>query len=231
MLGYTLVRVDDIINKPAQSLDQAKGEIAAALLADKRKAALATVTTKLEDSFDKGGALTDAAKETGRDPAGNRPLLADGSVFGKPGEKAPADLAKAVPPPSPWSVNMRPSWPSWSGQEVPDLRRGQITPAALPLAQIKPAVIQAIQMEKGAVAAKAAALKVLDKMKHGGDLARRGRGSGSKLPPIQQVSMSRDQMQAQGGQIPPAMGLFFSMAKGTTKLLPLPAVAVGWWSS
>jgi peptidyl-prolyl cis-trans isomerase D len=65
MLGYTLVRVDDIINKPAQSLDQAKGEIAAALLADKRKAALAAVTTKLEDSFDKGGALSDAAKELG----------------------------------------------------------------------------------------------------------------------------------------------------------------------
>jgi peptidyl-prolyl cis-trans isomerase D len=223
MLGYTLVRVDDIINKPAQSLDQAKGEITAALLADKRKAALTAVTTKLEDSFDKGGALSDAAKELGVTLQETGPLLADGSVFGKPGEKAPADLTKAVAAAFAMEREHAPQLAELeAGKKFLIFDVGQITPAApLPLAQIKPAVIQAIQMEKGAIAAKAAALKVLDKMKHGGDLAGAVAGLGTKLPPIQQVSMSRDQMQAQGGQIPPAMGLFFSMAKGTTKLLPL----------
>lgn len=229
MLGYAVVRVDDIINKPARSLDQARGEIATALMADKRKAALATVTTKLEDSFDKGGALTDAAKEMGVNIQETAPLLADGSVFGKPGDKAPADLTKAVAAAFAMEREHAPQLAELeAGKKFLIFDVGQITPAApLPLAQIKPAVIQAIQMEKGAVAAKAAALKILDKMKHGGDLAGVVAGLGTRLPPIQQVSMSRDQLQAQGGQIPPAMGLFFSMAKGTTKLLPLPG-GRGW---
>jgi peptidyl-prolyl cis-trans isomerase D len=91
---------------------------------------------------------------------------------------------------------------------------------------VKPAVVAAIQMEKGAQAAKNAALRVLDKMKHGGDLGATVAGLGTKLPPVQS-SMGREQLRAQQGQLPPAMGLFFSMAKGSTKLLPLPG-GRGW---
>jgi peptidyl-prolyl cis-trans isomerase D len=229
LLGYALVRVDDVIVKPARSLDQAKGEITAALLADKRKAALAAVTTKIEDSFDKGGALTDAAKDLGVTPQQTGALLADGTVFGKPGEKAPADLTKAVAAAFAMERTNAPQLAELeAGKKFLMFDVTQIVPSApLPLAQVKPAVIQAIQMEKGAIAAKAAALKVLDKVKHGSDLAAAVASLGAKLPPIQPVSMTRDQLQAPGGQIPPAMGLFFSMAKGTTKLLPVPG-GRGW---
>jgi peptidyl-prolyl cis-trans isomerase D len=229
MLGYALVRVDEITDKPARSLDQAKGEITAALLADKRKAAIAAVTTKIEASFDKGGALSDAAKELGVTPLETAPLLADGTVFGKPGDKAPADLTKAVAAAFAMEREHAPQLAELeAGKKFLMFDVSQITPAApVPLAQVKVSVVQAIQMEKGAIAAKAAALKVLDKMKHGGELASSVSGLGVTLPPIQPLSMSRDQLQAQGGQIPPAMGLFFSMAKGTTKLLPLPG-GRGW---
>lgn len=229
MLGYALVRVDDVIVKPARSLDQAKSEIAAALLADKRKAALASVTAKLEDSFDKGGALSDAAKELGVTPQETAPLLADGTVFGKAGEKVPAELTKAVQAAFAMEREHAPQLAELeAGKKFLIFDVTQITPSApLPLATVKPAVVQAIQMEKGAVAAKAAALKVLDKVKHGGDLMATVGALGVQLPPVQAVSMGRDQLQAQQGQIPPAMGLFFSMAKGTTKLLPL-ASGRGW---
>ena len=229
LLGYGLVRVDEVVNKPARSLEQAKGEITTALLADKRKAALAAVTSKIESNFDKGGALADAAKDLGVNLQETAPLLADGTVFGQPGQKAPVELTKAVAAAFAMEHEHAPQLAELeAGKKFLMFDVAQITPSApLPLAQIKPAVVQAIQMEKGAVAAKAAALKVLDKMKHGGDLAGAVAGLGTKLPPIQQVAMSRDQLQQQNGQIPPAMGLFFSMAKGTTKLLPVPG-GRGW---
>jgi peptidyl-prolyl cis-trans isomerase D len=150
-------------------------------------------------------------------------------VFGKPGEKAPADLTKAVAAAFAMEREHAPQLAELeAGKKFLIFDVGQITPCRPDAAGPDQARRHsAIQMEKGAVAAKAAALKVLDKMKHGGDLAGVVAGLGTKLPPIQQVSMSRDQLQAQGGQIPPAMGLFFSMAKGTTKLLPLPG-GRGW---
>jgi peptidyl-prolyl cis-trans isomerase D len=61
--------------------------------------------------------------------------------------------------------------------------------APLPLDRVKPAVVAAIQMEKGAQAAKAAALRVLDKMKHGGELGATVAGLGVKLPPVQSLSL------------------------------------------
>jgi peptidyl-prolyl cis-trans isomerase D len=114
LLGYGVVRVDDIVVKPARTLDQAKGEIAAALLADKRKAALASVTSKIDDSFSKGGALSDAAKELGVNlvpPRRSTPMAAS---LATPRRRLRPSWPRPFRPPSPWSANMRPSSPSWS---------------------------------------------------------------------------------------------------------------------
>jgi peptidyl-prolyl cis-trans isomerase D len=229
LLGYGVVRVDEIVVKPARTLDQAKGEIAAALLADKRKAALASVTSKIDDSFSKGGALSDAAKELGVNLVSTPALNADGSVFGNTAQKAPPELAKAVQAAFAMEREHAP--------QLAELEPGKkflmfdvdsiVQAAPLPLDRVKPAVVAAIQMEKGAQAAKNAALRVLDKMKHGGELGATVAGLGVKLPPVQSLSLGREQLRAQQGQLPPAMGLFFSMAKGSTKLLPLPG-GRGW---
>ncbi|WP_206241019.1 peptidylprolyl isomerase [Novosphingobium terrae] len=229
ILGYAVVRVDDIIVKPARTLDQAKGEIAEALLADKRKAALASVTTRIEDSFGKGGALSDAAKELGVTLTSTPALNADGTVFGNPQQKAPPELAKAVPAAFAMERDHAPQLAEIEpGKKFLMFDVDSIVQAApLPLDRVKPAVVAAIQMEKGAQAAKNAALRVLDKVKHGGELGATVAGLGVKLPPVQALSLGREQLQAQQGQLPPAMGLFFSMAKGSTKLLPLPG-GRGW---
>lgn len=229
LLGYGVVRVDDIIVKPARSLDQAKGEIAAALLADKRKAALASVTSKIDDSFSKGGALSDAAKELGVNLVSTPALNADGSVFGNTAQKAPPELAKAVQAAFAMEREHAPQLAELEpGKKFLMFDVDSIAQAApLPLDRVKPAVVAAIQMEKGSQAAKNAALRVLDKMKHGGELGATVAGLGVKLPPVQSLSLGREQLRAQQGQLPPAMGLFFSMAKGSTKLLPLPG-GRGW---
>ena len=50
----------------------------------------------------------------------------------------------------------------------------------------------------------------------------------ASLPPVDQINLSREQLAAAGGRIPPALALMFSMAQGTTKKLEAPNDA-GWF--
>jgi peptidyl-prolyl cis-trans isomerase D len=64
-------------------------------------------------------------------------------------------------------------------------------------------------------------MKLLAAGKKGGDLAAEVAKLGIALPPVQPLSMGREEIMARGGQIPPAVGVFFGMAPGTTKLIPI----------
>ena len=48
------------------------------------------------------------------------------------------------------------------------------------------------------------------------------------LPPVDELNINRQQLVAQGQQIPPALALMFSMAEGTTKRLEAPN-DLGWF--
>ena len=48
------------------------------------------------------------------------------------------------------------------------------------------------------------------------------------LPPVDNLSINRQELLSQGQQIPPALALFFSMAQGTTKRLEAPG-NIGWF--
>ena len=104
----------------------------------------------------------------------------------------------------------------------------QITPSApAPLAEIRAAVATQLLLQKGQAAARTAALKMLAQVKAGKDLPGAMAAAGVPLPPIQPIAMTRDQIPHPNGQVPPPLALFFSMAQGTTKLLPAPGNA-GW---
>jgi peptidyl-prolyl cis-trans isomerase D len=228
LLGYGVVRVDDIVVKPARTLDQAKGEIAAALLADKRKAALASVTSKIDDSFSKGGALSDAAKELGVNlfhPGAQRRWQrlwqhrAEGSARagqGRSGRLRHGARACA------------PARRAGAGQEVPDVRcrqhRAGRPAAARPREARRGRRDPDGKGRSGRQECRAARARQDEAWRRAGCHCG---GLGVKLPPVQSLSLGREQLRAQQGQLPPAMGLFFSMAKGSTKLLPLPG-GRGW---
>jgi peptidyl-prolyl cis-trans isomerase D len=104
-----------------------------------------------------------------------------------------------------------------------------ITPAApAPLAQIKPAVVNELLLEKGQAGAKAAADRVLAATKRGTDLAAAVRALGIPLPSVDPIDMGREQLSVQGRQVPPPLALLFSMAQGTVKLYPAPRNR-GWY--
>ena len=218
-LGWALVRVDAIDAKPARSLDQVKGEIAATLAEEKRKNALAALTEKINDDFGKGGALSDTAKELGVTMT-ETPLI---TAKTPAGAGLPADLAAIQPAAFGMDHEGQPQISELvAGKSFVIFDVTKIVPAApAPLAQINAQVMADIQLEKGSVAARAAAMKLLAAGKKGGDLAAETAKLGVALPPVQAINMGREEIMARGGQIPPAVALFFGMAPGTTKLIPI----------
>ena len=228
-LGFALLRVEAIEDKPARSLAQVHGEIAAALTVDKHRAALADATARIEDGFDKGGALSDAARGLGIPLTETPPITADGQVYGKPGTGLPAQMAKVVQTAFSMERENQPQLAELAaGKQFVMFDVTQITPSApAPLAEIRGQVAAQLMLQKGQAGARAAALKLLAQVKAGKDLPSAIAQAGVPLPPLQPIAMTRDQIPQKNGQIPPPLALFFSMAQGTTKLLPAPGNA-GW---
>ena len=223
LLGYTLVKVDAIDGKPARDLAAATGDITKVLADQKRRAAIAAMTQKIDDGFSKGGALSDAAKDLGVPIASTGSVLASGQSTGK-GPAAPAQIAKLLPA----AFAMEHEGQAQIAELVPGKSFviydvAHITPAApAPLAEIKGEVIAEYAMDKGQPAAEKAARKLMADVRQGKDLATAIAGLGVSLPAPQPITMSRQQLAAAQGRVPAAVTLLFSMAQGTIKLLPAP---------
>ena len=223
-LGWHLMRVDAITGKPARALEQVRGELVTALTEEKRRKALSDFTAEIEDEFDNGGSLGDVAKELGVALTQTAPLTADGAVYGKPGEKAPVVLARVLSTAFAMEGEQQP--------QIAEIENGKTflvfdvtsiaASAPAPLAEIRPDLVRDYAMEQGAGAAKAAAEKALAATKKGQDLSAALVGVGVAIPPLDQVSMSREELVARQQAVPPPLRLLFNMAAGTTKILPAP---------
>lgn len=223
-LGWHVFRVDSVDQRAARTLDQARGEIVAALSAEKRRAALTDYLAGIEDKFDQGGNMTDAAKDLGVTPLLTDPLTADGKVYGAPTKPAPADLARVV---SAAFAMERTNHPQLAeiepGKKFVIFDVTDITPSApAPLAEIKTDVTTDIQLQKGAALSRAAADKAVAAVRKGTDLGAAIAALGRPLPQVDRVDMGREQLTAMRQQVPPPIALLFSMAQGTVKLLPAP---------
>ena len=143
-LGWVVARVDDVKKKQGKTLDQARPEIVAALTADKRKAALTDLATRIGEKVENGTSLPDVAKTYGLTVITTDPLLADGTVAGKPDTKAPADVQPLLQTAFSMEREGQPQiagLPGGARAAVFDV--GSIIPAApAPLAEIKATVAQ-----------------------------------------------------------------------------------------
>jgi peptidyl-prolyl cis-trans isomerase D len=223
-LGWHLMRVDAIDTKPARSLEQARGEIVTALSAEKKRAALTDFSARIEEEFDKGESLADVAKELGITLKETPELTADGQVYGKPGQQAPAELARVVQT----AFSMERENEPQLAEVVPgkmfmvfDVTR-ITTSAPAPLAEIRTDVIVDLKLQQGAAAAKAAAEKVQASVHKGTDLGAAMASLGIPLPPVDRLEMGREDLARRGQAVPPPLALMFSMAEGTVKVLAAP---------
>ena len=228
-LGWYVVRVDAVTATPARSLDQARGEIATALRAEKRTRALSELAGEVEQQIDEGNALSDIAKSLKVDLQSTKPVVADGRVYGSATERAPDVLAPALAS----AFEMEEGQPQIAalpgGQSYLVYETTRITPsAAAPLNEIRSDVVAGWRRETGSAAAKAAADRIIGRIAKGQTLAQAVAAETAVLPSVDAINMTREQLAAQGQRIPPPLALLFSMATNSVKKLEAPSDA-GWF--
>jgi peptidyl-prolyl cis-trans isomerase D len=228
-LGYYVIRVDEVQSTPGRSLEQVRPEIVKALTAEKRKLALADLSSQVENEIDDGNSLAELAKQLNMKIETTPELTADGRVYGAAGATAPPILARALST----AFTMDEGEPQiadlGTGGTFLVFEVGNIVPsAAAPLAEIKSDVAVAWKKAQGDAAAKEAAKRVMDRLAKGSDLATALKAEGKALPPQSNVDLTRQDLSKAGGKIPSVLALFFSMAQGTVKRLEAPD-ANGWF--
>lgn len=229
-LGWHVIKVDAVNRNPGKTLDQARAEIVAAITLEKRRTALSDLAAKVEEEVDNGTGLADIAKSLGLTIASTQPLLADGTVFGKAADKAPAEVLPLVQAAFTMEREGEPQLAEIKPGEVFAIYDvGQLTASTpAPLDQIKDVVTRDWALDQGSAKAKAAADKILAALNKGTPLADAMKLAGVALPAPQPVAMGRQQLSAMQGQVPPPLALLFAMAERTNKRLEGPNKA-GWY--
>ncbi len=226
-LGWHVVRVEEIDSRPARTLDQVRDELAKEITVEKRRVALTEALERIEDDFDAGGNLSEAAESLGLEIKTTPPVTADGNIYLKRGETVPDVLKPALG--TAFTMEME-------EPQLAEVERGKtfliydvtdIAPSApAPLAEIKTNVKTAYIVDKASAAAKKAAEAVRAELGKGKTLQQALESLKRRLPPVQTISMTRpelSQMQRQRGQVPAPLALMFNMAEGTAKVQPGPA--------
>ncbi|WP_295531373.1 peptidylprolyl isomerase [Novosphingobium sp. Chol11] len=223
-LGWHVIRVDGIARNPGKTFDQAKPEIVAAIIAEKRRSALTDLSAKLEEQFGNGTGLADVAKSLGLSLITTDPILADGTVPGKPPGALSADLAPLVQTAFTMEREGEPQIAEvLPGKRIAIFDVARIVPAAPPpLAEIRAQIAADFARSQGLGAAKAAADKLIAALGKGTSLVDALKSLDTALPPPRDVAISREQVNSMQGRVPPPLALMFAMAGGTAKRLEAP---------
>lgn len=228
-LGWHVVRVDNVTSIAGRSLATVTPEIREQLLQEKRAFALADLSARIEEQVDSGVALSQVAQELEVEISSTAPITADGQIYGVPGAQLPPQLVGAVNT----AFQMDEGEPQLAEIargttfmifEVSDITQS----AAAPLDEIREQIVLSWRLAEGAELARAAADRVIERVGANSSLAVAMGEEETQLPPVDELNINRQQLLAQGQQIPPALALMFSMAEGTTKRLEAPN-DLGWF--
>ena len=157
-LGWHVMRIDKVETRPERTIEQVRGEIAAQIAKEKKRVALTELLTKIEDQLDDGSSLPDAAGELGTKVEKTPPILADGQVYLKAGEKAPEVLGRVLETAftmdleEPQLAEVEPG-KTFVIFDVTEIEQS----APAPLKEIRDDVTAAYMMDKGFAAARKAA--------------------------------------------------------------------------
>ena len=228
-LGWHVVRVDNVTSIAGRSLATVTPEIREQLLQEKRAFALADLSARIEEQVDSGVALSQVAQELEVEISSTAPITADGRIYGVPGAQLPPQLVGAVNT----AFQMDEGEPQLAEIargttfmifEVSDITQS----AAAPLDEIREQIVLSWRLAEGAELARATADRVIERIGANSSLAAAMGEEETPLPPVDELNINREQLLAQGQQIPPALALMFSMAEGTTKRLEAPN-DLGWF--
>lgn len=222
-LGWALYSVTEIQTTPGRSLDAARADIVKTLTDTKTKQALADFSAKIDGQIGDGSTFDEVVKTDGLTAAETPALTVQGANPAQPQAQPDPALLPIVQAGFSMEQGDDPQVVATPDGKAAIVALAQVVAAGPPpLAQIRDAVEQGWLLTQGAEKAKAVAEGVRKATAAGGALANAVAASGAKLPPIEKIGAQRSQLNDQNGQIPAPLIALFSMAKGSTRILPLP---------
>ena len=229
-LGFYVARVDDVTTIGARTLAQATPELKRQIETEKEAAALADLSTNIENDVRGGTSLVDVAGKYDLDVVTSAPIMADGRVFGDPNTTLPDQLMPTLE-----TVFQMDEGEPDLAQIVPGVRFVVFDvldieeASAPPLAEIRGEVVNSWKLFEGSKRARASADRILKAARGQSTLSAAIQKEDADIPPLDQIDMPRQQLLTQRGRnIPPPLVLLFSMAEGTYKLLEAPN-DLGWY--
>ncbi len=229
-LGWYVVRVDSITEKPARSLASVSAEIEKRLTTERQAEMLADLTSEMEDAFAEGSSIADVAKANGLTVQKTPKLLATGQSTDQPGYKPVAEMQRILPA----AFQMERDGDAQLIEIVPGQRFAIVAVAEVeeaappPLAQVKPLVQQAWALSEGSKKARTAAEQVRKAIAGGASLRDALASLKVATPAPETVSGTRAELNREGQPLSPPLAMMFAMKKGTAKTLAAPGNQ-GWF--
>ncbi|GMN13636.1 SurA N-terminal domain-containing protein [Altererythrobacter sp. MTPC7] len=219
-LGWHVVQVTDVTAIGGRSFEQARSEIQTALREEKRRRVVNELAASIEERLSDGESLADIAGELDIEIATSRPLTAAGLVYGTPDQQAPDILRPVLPT----AFQMEEGEPQLAEVEAGEtfllFETSTITESATaPLSEIEDEVTAAWKLARGAVAARAAADRILDRIEGGQSVVEAFAAEETRLPRPDALALTREELLQNRQRVIPPLALFFSMAEGSTKQL------------
>ncbi|MFL0356534.1 SurA N-terminal domain-containing protein [Erythrobacter sp. GH1-10] len=228
-LGWYVARVDGVTRTPARNLAQATPEITEELTAQKRAAALADLSARIEEEVDSGTSLPEVAEAYRLEIETTPPVLADGRIFGGQGQTLPPALRRTVET----AFQMVESAPQLAeivpGQQFVVFDVEEIAEsAAPPLAEVREQAVIGWRLSEGSKSARETADRMLGKVRGDTSVAAAIAQEDTRLPPVERIDLERSALFTRQQNPPPPLVLMFSMAAGSTKLYEAPN-DIGWY--
>lgn len=220
-LGYYVVSVAAVKEIAARPLAAVSDEIGKELQEQKRGELLSDLTSEIESAFDDGSTITDVAKAQGLKVETTPKLLANGQNPANPAYKPTAEMAAIVPTAFQLETD--------GSAQLIELEEGKRfamvavadhdEAAPRPLAEIRDVVVQQWALAEGNKKAKAVAEEVRKAVAGGQSLSAALAAVGVPGSKIEQLNMTRGELNKQGQQVSPPVALMFAMKAGTAKAL------------
>jgi peptidyl-prolyl cis-trans isomerase D len=224
VLGWHVVHVDTVTAKPGRTLEQARPEIVADLIKKKQAEGLSALAAKVEDAIGDGSTFDEVVKANKLAVVTTPALTSAGASPADPAYKPDPVMTALLKPGFLAGVDDEPTLERTAPDSAAVLDVARVDAAApVPIAQLRPRIIQDIVLDRAQTTARNTARALLDKISKGGDMAAAFAAAGLTAPqPItaSQLELSRAQ------QVPPAARTLFQIPPGKATLAPAPN---GWF--
>ena len=217
-LGWRVIKVDDILREGGKSLDAARAEISAKLVADKRKEAIESLVDTVQNAIDEGSSFSEAAAAAKLTPVETPPLTSNGTSRTDPNYRLPADLAPALKGGFELAENDAPvvdPLPNNAGYVLVAPAR-IIAAAPAPLASIRETVTEDWIASQASQRAQQLAQNIANKA---GTVALTEAAKGSAQVRVEPVSARRIQLSQFQGNVPAPIAMLFSLGQGKARMV------------